>query len=411
MSVISPFADIDEIVPRFDLMAPAFIFDVVPVPLRDRQQAEVAFVPLGRRREPSLATVGILSEWNMLWEAEHLRGDLLFELDRRRRPHPEPELAALAPFQGRNVHLIPYRRNRPAATYAPLYYLLSREELQRYSLPALHKGCWPIEASIATMTPNQIDQADARFARAFAAHVWPYLSGRPERSFSEDDPIRVLAGDLSFWMPPMIELLHHYGATFFDEYDLSDKPGLPERIAEANEQLEQLGHPVYYRPARCGGTLWAGPEEAAEVTAALVEEADADGHLRNVIDAVRSNRVHDDFSACWSREREDFERHFYHTRSKVKVAFVECPESGAIHSPFTQYADHAEDVTDRLAFNEFLTLLDPKNRQIAVLIGRGVTRHQEIARRLGYANHSPVTKRLRALRTIARRFFFEDQSS
>lgn len=37
-------------------------------------------------------------------------------------------------------------------------------------------------------------------------------------------------------------------------------------------------------------------------------KADADGRLRGILDAVRSNRVEDYFSDRWSYAREDFER-------------------------------------------------------------------------------------------------------
>ena len=58
---------------------------------------------------------------------------------------------------------------------------------------------------------------------------------------------------------------------------------------------------------------------AAEVVEDVVEAADARGRLRAIIDAVRSNRVEDDFSDRWSYAREDFERKLYHKRNKVRV--------------------------------------------------------------------------------------------
>jgi len=57
-----------------------------------------------------------------------------------------------------------------------------------------------------------------------------------------------------------------------------------------------------------GSDLWRGEAEAAEALQWTVDKADAGGQLRGILDAVRSNRVEDDFSEHWSYAREDFER-------------------------------------------------------------------------------------------------------
>jgi argonaute-like protein implicated in RNA metabolism and viral defense len=55
--------------------------------------------------------------------------------------------------------------------------------------------------------------------------------------------------------------------------------------------------------------------------------------------------------------------------------------------------------------NDFLALLDTKNRQIVVLLNSGMTSKTEIAKVLGYANHSGVSKRLTQIRKTAETFF------
>lgn len=55
--------------------------------------------------------------------------------------------------------------------------------------------------------------------------------------------------------------------------------------------------------------------------------------------------------------------------------------------------------------NDFLALLDVRNRQIVVLLASGMTSHTEIAARLGYANHSAVSKRLAQIRRAAQGYF------
>lgn len=52
-----------------------------------------------------------------------------------------------------------------------------------------------------------------------------------------------------------------------------------------------------------------------------------------------------------------------------------------------------------------MATLDPRNRQIVVLLSSGVTSRTEIAGRLGYANHSAVSKRLGQIRKAAEDHF------
>ncbi len=119
----------------------------------------------------------------------------------------------------------------------------------------------------------------------------------------------------------------------------------------------------------------------------VVEAADATGRLRAIIDAVRSNRVEDDFSDRWSYAREDFERKLYHKRNKVQVRFVELTDTIPVQGPETE-------VEGNLVVGDFLALLDKRERQVVVLLHSGYTKLGEVASVLGYKNHSPVSKYL-----------------
>ena len=148
---------------------------------------------------------------------------------------------------------------------------------------------------------------------------------------------------------------------------------------------------------RKGGDIWAGEADAWKATQELVEAADRQGKLRAVIDAVLSNRVVDDFSDRWSYEREDFERKLYHKRAKVKVAFVELDDTIPVHGL-------GSEIEEDLLWEDFIALLDPKERQIVVCLRNGTTKLGEISRLLGYANHSPVSKALKRIRVKAKQY-------
>lgn len=49
-----------------------------------------------------------------------------------------------------------------------------------------------------------------------------------------------------------------------------------------------------------GGDIWRCEKDAADILRMAVEEADSTGRLREILDAVKSNRVEDDFSDRWS---------------------------------------------------------------------------------------------------------------
>ena len=151
-------------------------------------------------------------------------------------------------------------------------------------------------------------------------------------------------------------------------------------------------------PPVAGGTLWCGEDEAWEAAQELVNVADEHGALRGVVDAVKSHRIEDDFSSLWSYEREDFERKLYRKRSKIKVTFVELPESVPVYSQDTE-------VHEGLLWGDFMALLDAKERRVAVCLRRGATGPVDIASELGYANHSPVSKALAKIRRKAEKFF------
>ena len=150
------------------------------------------------------------------------------------------------------------------------------------------------------------------------------MSGSPLRAFSGSDPIRLLAHNLDFWLPPVTAVIQDI---------LRDLPVVDNDVEEGPPPLIDgtvLEGAVMANP-RMGTDLWRGEAEAAEALRWTVDQADADGQLRGILDAVRSNRVEDDFSEYWSYAREDFERKLYHKRSKIKVRFVELTEIGRAH--------------------------------------------------------------------------------
>jgi len=214
--------------------------------------------------------------------------------------------------------------------------------------------------------------------------------------FTNDDPIRLLAHNLDFWIPAITQVIEAEMRTW-PQVELEESLELPSQLTMNDGSI--LTGASAARP-RMGGDIWTGEADAGEFVRRTVEAADGTGRLRDILDAVRSHRVEDDFSSHWTYAREDFERKLYRKRDKVKVRFVELTDTIPVQGPETE-------VIDRIVFGDFLALLDQQERQVVVLMHSGATKLTDIAEIMGYRNHSPVSKRLKIIRETAARFFEE----
>ncbi|MEU5949590.1 sigma-70 family RNA polymerase sigma factor [Micromonospora sp. NPDC047465] len=328
-----------------------------------------------------------VTQWNLLWESAQFRRRYFGEEDL-----PAP-LYKVADRGDLNVVFVPRTRSR-YYEYAPLFHLLPRAALARHGLPLLSHGIWPFSAQLADTDAYLPTNFEERLSRAWAGTVWRHLMPQyqsPISGFTQNDPIRVLAQNLDFWIPPVTAAIQDVLRGF---------PEVPNGITSQPVRLEDgsLLEGVVTANPRKGGTIWQGEQEAAEVVRQTVEAADAHGRLRGILDAVRSHRCEDDFSSRWTGAREDFERKLHNKRSKVKVRFVELTDTIPVHGPETE-------VVGQMLCGDFLALLDERDRTVVVLLNSGVTKLTEVAALMGYRNHSAVSKRLDKIRQQAARFF------
>lgn len=372
-----------EVFPRLRNMSAAFLFRAVVRPEEPEQPEYVAIQML----DDSLEMAAVVGEWNLQWESAQFRRRFFDEDD---LPQPLSRIAELGDV---NISLVPRTKSR-YFEYSPLVHLLPRTTLERFSLPPLRTGTWPYMADWAGIDRNLPRDFEQRLARAWAWTVWPHLiPDSPIRAFSKDDLIRLLSHNLDYWLPAVTDVIQ----TTLRSFPSVDKGVRPCPVPLSDGSVLQgaiAGNP------RMGGDVWAGEQEAAEAIAQTVQAADATGQLRSLLDAVRSNRVEDDFSEQWSYAREDFERKLFKKRSKTKVRFVELTDTIPVQGPESE-------VLDRVVTNDFLTLLDQKNQQIVILLNSGITKKTEIAEILGYANHSAVSKRLQQIQKAATDYFRE----
>lgn len=371
-----------DVYPECWAMSPVHFFQFVVVdPANSTGPPEYVYVRCGKR---DLALRGVVGEWTMSWESGHWRPDLRADLP--------ASLQWLGGRESLNIRLVPWDGTTKYPAHAGLFHLLPRSTLERFGLPLLRRGLWPPAGALARVL-LRVPDFDARLSQALSYHLWPHLSpGNPPSAFSKDEPLKVLTHNLDYWMP-FLDCIIQRRIQAFGRYPYDSQKQRSERRRAQRHMPPGLR---IVRPLR-GGPLWMGEAEAREVTGELIAEADRSGHLRALIEAVRSHRVQDDFSSRWSCAKEDFERKLYRKRSKVRVTFVELRDSLPVHGP-------GSEADERILWGDFLSLLNPKERRIVVCLRSGETRLTEIAKEIGYANHSPVSKALTAIRRKARRF-------
>lgn len=373
--------------PRMTNLSAGFFMRAIVRPFElARPEYLTIAMPVEDRDEPTLKQHLAVAKWNLLWEAGQFRRRFLDDDD------SHPELERIADRGDLNIIFVPRTPTR-YYEYAPLFHLLSRRTAEHFGLPLLKAGQWPyiIEPfDISRFLPPDFED---RLARAWAWTVWPHLnSGSPLSAFSDDEPIKLLAHNLDFWLPPVTEVIQN---TLRDFPTVSGDGELPTEIQLTDGSILQGAVPGW---PRMGGDLWCGEDWAAEFVDLTVEQADQTGRLRAIMDAIKSHRVADDFSPRWSFAREDFERKLHRKRNKISVRFVELTDTIPVQSPETE-------VEGRVVTADFMGLLNAREREIVVLLNSGVTNLSDIADELGYANHSPISKRLAKIRQRAEQFF------
>jgi len=368
--------------PRLEGISKIVRHDPFAVRAMEPADPEYVTVPLSDAR-----TALAVAVWNSQWEAAQLRPLVLGDNALAASMHKVVDRRDV------NVIFVPRTASR-YYEYAPLFHLLPRAALERHDLPLMPPGQWPFYLQRGDVDASLPADFHDRLSRAWAGVVWRHLMPQPHSpisGFTPDDPIRLLAHNLDFWIPPVTEVLQETVRDF------------PPMFSTGRQQTPLPGSILGLEGAvlagpRARGDIWCGEREAAEALRRTVEAADADGRLRGILDAVRSHRCPDDFSSRWTTAREDFERKLYSKRSKVRVRFVELTDTIPVHGPETE-------VLDRLLCADFMALLDERDRTVVVLLHSGVSKLTEVAEIMGYRNHSAVSKRLDKIRQQAARFF------
>jgi hypothetical protein len=214
--------------PELYNLSAAFMFRFLPRPT-EVAKPEFLYLPLGRESPKHLELTGIMGHWNFAWEAAQLRSEIIA---RRRewRSIKRNILPDLSSLRGRNVYLLPDSEKRLDA-YLPLYSMLPLHILKKFGLPPLRRMLWPPISGIHSWEIEPFLPPDfrKRLSRAFATHVWPLIDrGSALDAFASEDPLKLLAHNLEFWLPHAVRVAENHLAEF-DFVELETSAGLRRR--------------------------------------------------------------------------------------------------------------------------------------------------------------------------------------
>lgn len=221
---------------------------------------------------------------------------------------------------------------------------------------------------------------------AYAFMVWPFMGLSAKREiYSGYEPSWRYAHAASIWIKGM--------------EDEGVIPKLQEILKSSNVD-EDLGY--------------ISEEEISETFTWLIPKIMAKHNMNEIIAVAAEYRCFEDFDYRKSRQKIDFYRKWYHTRTKISVESLdEIKEKYAENTDGMEW-DIPDDsinvestVLEPIAVSKFLDTLSETDRKILTMRMDDVTL-EKIAEELGFKTHSAIHKRIRRIGLAYEKFSGED---
>lgn len=272
------------------------------------------------------------------------------------------------------------------AEYIPFYYYIPKSILQKCGaeLNSIPRNPRKIFADRQVQAVIESDLFTLLMIDATAYMVWPFM-GRNEymEIYSGHDPVWRLAHSPTLWIQELINL---------------------KLISSVNDMYYQCNYELGYMPEEVIS------EQLSFVVPMVMEKHNIDA----IIKTVEQYRCFEDFDFRNSRQKTDFYRKWYHTRTKhPTISLEEFKKNYARKHNGQQWdepdykQDVEENVTSDVLVNEFKSTLNEKDMTILQMRMEGDTL-ENIAKKLGYKNHSGVLKRIRKIGFAYEKFTGED---
>lgn len=263
------------------------------------------------------------------------------------------------------------------AEFIPAYYFIPKSILtpcgaELNSIPRNPRKLLHDWNAIATV---ESDLFNLLIIDAYAFMVWPFMGlGAKREIYSGYEPSWIFAHSPAYWIQEMLD---------------------EQIIPNASELLKNGGVDENFG--------YVPDEEVSGLFFWLVPQAMERHNMNAIIEVAKEYRCFEDFDYRSSRQKTDFFRKWYHTRTKhpqislesFQEDYAEAHDCNEWDIPDESH-DTETDVVGKIQAEQFLETLSEKDRQILELRSEGCAL-EVIAEKLGYKNHSGVLKRIRKL--------------
>lgn len=268
--------------------------------------------------------------------------------------------------------------------YLPAYYYIPHEVLEKCGSELNSIPRYP-HLAIRDWEAISIIESDLflnLIIDAYAFMVWPYMGlGAKREIYSGYEPSWILAHSPGYWVETLTE---------------------SKIIPPVGTFLNNISPTEYFG--------YVPIEEISETLQWLVPLAMEKHHMNATIEAAKEFRCFEDFDFRHSRQKTDFYRRWYHTRTAHPQVSLESWQEYYKESHDGQEWDVPDDSVDvelssvaEVQVKQFMATLPDKDKQILKLRTEGLTL-EEIANELGYQNHSGVLKRIRKIGQLYEKF-------
>lgn len=268
--------------------------------------------------------------------------------------------------------------------YLPAYYFIPKEILKQCGAELNSLPRNPIVAvnDWDAITLIESDLFLNLIIDAYAFMVWPFMGlGAKREIYSGYEPSWILAHSAGYWVQ-----------------ELTDEKIIPT----ASEFLKKV---MPYEEFD-----YVSLDEISDTLSWLVPQAMARHNMNSAVETAIEFRCFEDFDFRHSRQKTDFYRSWYHTRTAHPQVSLESWQEYYKESHDGQEWDIPDESVDvelnsvaNIQVEQFMETLPDKDMQILKLRLEGRTL-EEIADKLGYQNHSGVLKRIRKIGQLYEKF-------
>lgn len=268
--------------------------------------------------------------------------------------------------------------------YLPAYYFIPQEILDKCGREL---NAIPRLPHLAIRDWNSISLIESDLflnliIDAYAFMVWPYMGlGAKREIYSGYEPSWILAHSAAYWVGALTE------AKFF---------------SAVGTFLKNISPTEYFG--------FVPIEEISATLQWLVPLTMEKYNMNAAIETAKEFRCFEDFDYRSSRQKTDFFRKWYHTRTEHPQISLEGFQEDYKESHDGQEWDVPDETTDvelyttaKIQVDQFMATLSEKDKQILQLRMEGRTL-EEIAGKIGYQNHSGVLKRIRKIGQLYEKF-------